>query len=234
MGFINNTSYILNAVLTKKGREYLARPGSNFNITKFALSDDEIDYTLFDTAHPKGNDYFGAVLESTPMLEPCVDPEVVMKYKLFTMDVGTRALPYIVQTPSTLTSDDTCLTSVLDQSNNAEPWTMTTAVLDPSTAGSNNQFSEEDYSFLVLNKNVVDIGTGQGVGVDYNSGAVYGEETGRLSKKVIGTVATIKTGMGVATMPYERETSIIITGQMSGAVYVLPIKVKYRDNTPTN
>ena len=87
---------------------------------------------------------------------------------------------------------------------------------------------------MVLNKNVVDIGTGQGVGVDYNSGAVYGEETGRLSKKVIGTVATIKTGMGVATMPYERETSIIITGQMSGAVYVLPIKVKYRDNTPTN
>ena len=95
MGFINNTSYILNAVLTKKGREYLAKSSGNFSITKFALSDDEIDYTLWDHAHPKGSDYFGAVLEATPMLEPCVDPEVMMKYKLITQPVGTKALPYI-------------------------------------------------------------------------------------------------------------------------------------------
>ena len=85
MGFINNTSNILNAVLTKKGKQYLAKSDGKFNITKFALADDEIDYTLWDTAHPKGTDYYGAVLESTPMIEPCVDPEVVMKYKLFTM-----------------------------------------------------------------------------------------------------------------------------------------------------
>ena len=37
MGFINNTSYILNAVLTKKGREYLAKNDARFSITKFAL-----------------------------------------------------------------------------------------------------------------------------------------------------------------------------------------------------
>tara|TARA_Y100001963_G_scaffold129443_1_gene184702 strand:- start:1016 stop:1717 length:702 start_codon:yes stop_codon:yes gene_type:complete len=233
MGFINNTSYILNAVLTKKGREYLARPGSNFNITKFALSDDEIDYTLFDTAHPKGNDYYGAVLESTPMLEPCVDPEVVMKYKLFTMDVGTRALPYININPLALNGTNTSLTTIFDETNTAGQWSISTAVLDPSTEGSNNQFIEEDYSFLVLNKNVVDIGVGQGAALDFNSGATYGEESGRLSKKVVGQVATIKSGMAVATMPYERETSIVITGQMSGAVYVLPVKVEYRDNTPT-
>ena len=53
MGFINNTSQIINAVLTKKGKQYLAKSDGKFNITKFALSDDEIDYTLWDTAHPK-------------------------------------------------------------------------------------------------------------------------------------------------------------------------------------
>jgi hypothetical protein len=232
MGFINNTSYILNAVLTKKGREYLAKPGSNFTITKFALSDDEIDYTLWDTAHPKGTEYFGAVLESTPMLEPCVDPEVVMKYKLFTMDVGTRSLPYISITPSALSGDDTSLSSNFNETNTGDKWIISSAVLDPTTAGSNNQFSEEDYSFLVLNKNVVDIGIGQGVGLNYNTGAVYGEESGRLSKKVVGQVATIKSGQGVTALPYSRETSIIITGQMSGAIYVLPVKVNYIDNTP--
>ena len=74
MGFINNTSYLLNAVLTRRGREYLASNNSRFNITKFALADDEVDYTLWDTAHPLGTDYYGAVLESIPLVEPCVDP----------------------------------------------------------------------------------------------------------------------------------------------------------------
>ena len=228
MGFINNTSFILNAVLTRKGREYLARPGSNFNITKFALSDDEIDYTLWDTAHPKGTEYYGAVLESTQMLEPCVDPEVVMKYKLFTMDVGTRALPYISITPSALSGNDTSLSSIFDESNAAGQWAISSAVLDPSTEGSNNQFYDEDFSFLVLNKNVVDVGTGQGEDVNFNIGAIYNEESGRLSKKVISKTVTLRTQQ----ITFNRETSIIITGQMSGAIYVLPVLVNYVDNTP--
>jgi len=229
MGFINNTSYILNAVLTKKGREYLARPGSNFTITKFALSDDEIDYTLWDTAHPKGTDYFGAVLESTPMLEPCVDPEVVMKYKLITMPEGTKALPYINNvTPSSLL-DGNALTTAFNAVN--EPnWSFENHVINPNTQGADGAFSAEKYSFLVLNKNVVDVGTGQGDNVSFTAGAIYGEESGRTSKKVVDRVATLRTGPG--TPGTSRETSIIITGQMSGAIYVLPVKVNYVDNTP--
>ena len=83
----------------------------------------------------------------------------------------------------------------------------------------------------MLNKNVVDIATGQGENVNFDVGAVYNEESGRTSKKVIDNVATIRTGPG--TVGTSRETSIIITGQMSGAVYVLPVKVNYIDNTPT-
>jgi hypothetical protein len=78
---------------------------------------------------------------------------------------------------------------------------------------------------------VVDIGIGQGDAVDYNVGATYSEESGRLVKKVVGRVATITTAIG--TPGTSRETSIIITGQMSGAIYVLPVKVNYVDNTPT-
>jgi len=226
MGFINNTSYILNAVLTKKGREYLAKSDGKFNITKFALSDDEIDYTLWDTAHPKGTDYFGAVLESTPMLEPCVDPEVVMKYKLFTMDVGTKALPYISNmTPSSFLGDNALTTQLTGDSE----WVYEDVQLNPNTLGAVQAFSGEDYSFLVLNKNVVDIGIVTDGTVDYNVGAIYNEESGRLSKKVVGREAGIITSMG--DLGTSRETSIIITGQMSGAIYVLPVKVNYVNNT---
>ena len=229
MGFINNTSYILNAVLTKKGKQYLAKSDGKFNITKFALADDEIDYTLWDTAHPRGTDYYGAVLESTPMLEPCVDPEVVMKYKLFTMPVGTKALPYIDNiTPASLLGSNALISSY----NSSLPiqWSLNDHYINPSTAGADNAFVNEDYSFLVLNKNVVDVGIVQNGVPNYDIGAVYNEETGRLSKKVVGEEVSIQTTVG--TVGTSRETSIIITGQMSGAIYVFPVKVNYVDNSP--
>ena len=232
MGFINNSSYILNAVLTKKGKQYLAKSDGKFNITKFALSDDEIDYTLWDTAHPKGTDYFGAVLESTPMLEPCVDPEVVMKYKLITIPVGSKSLPYIsnVTPPVGLLG-----TNALQTTYNAslpQPYSLDDHTIKPETQGVDGTFSAENYSFLTLNKNVVDVGVvGDDGTANYEVGAVYNEESGRLSKKVIGRVAQIQTTVG--TVGTTRETSIIITGQMSGAIYVFPVKVNYVDNTPT-
>ena len=48
MGFLDNTTQTIDAILTKKGRELLARGNNEFKITKFALGDDEIDYGLYD------------------------------------------------------------------------------------------------------------------------------------------------------------------------------------------
>ena len=231
MGFINNTSYILNAVLTKKGREYLAKSGGEFSITKFALSDDEIDYTLFNTAHPLGTNYYGAVLESTPMIEPNVDPEVVMKYKLISMPIGAKTLPFITLTaPASGYVGDAALKMNFNDENSANPWIPSIVTVNPSTEGGSDAFAEENYSFLVLNKFVVDIGVAIDDGtIDYNVGVVYGEESGRTSKKIVGRTAGIKTLMG--DMGTSRETSIIITGQLSGAIYVLPVLVNYVNNT---
>ena len=66
MGFLNNTTITIDAVLTKRGRELLARGRNEFAVTKFALSDDEVDYRLWDTAHPNGTNYYGAVIEKKP------------------------------------------------------------------------------------------------------------------------------------------------------------------------
>ena len=95
MGFLNNTSVTVDAILTKKGRELLARGQNEFNITKFALADDEIDYNLWDTSHPNGSNYYGAVIENMPLLESFVDENQVMRFKLITLPKNTAKMPVL-------------------------------------------------------------------------------------------------------------------------------------------
>ena len=91
MGYLDNSSRTLDAILTKKGREILSS-GGDFEVTKFALGDDEVDYALWDTTHTQGTDYYGAVIDNLPALEPFNDPSEIMKYKLVTRQEGTSAM----------------------------------------------------------------------------------------------------------------------------------------------
>ena len=68
MGLVDNSSITVDAILTSKGRELFNR-GEAVNVTKFALSDEEIDYTLFDKKHPNGTTSFGLLLDNTSLLE---------------------------------------------------------------------------------------------------------------------------------------------------------------------
>ena len=68
MGFLDNSSITVDAILTKRGREILSQ-GGDLNIVKFALSDEEVDYTLYDVTHPNGTDSYGAVIENMSLLE---------------------------------------------------------------------------------------------------------------------------------------------------------------------
>ena len=95
MGFLNNTNVTVDAVLTKKGRELLAKGENQFNITKFALADDEVDYRLWDVTHPNGSDYYGTVIENMPLLEAFPDENHVMRYKLVTLPKSTQAMPIL-------------------------------------------------------------------------------------------------------------------------------------------
>ena len=92
MGFLNNTTVTVDAILTKKGRELLAQGTDAFNITKFALSDDEVDYNLWDTTHPNGTDSYGAVIENMPLLEASPDENHAMRYKLVTLPKNTQKM----------------------------------------------------------------------------------------------------------------------------------------------
>jgi len=94
MAFIDNQSLTADAVLTKKGRELLAKNG-NLNITSFALADDEIDYTLYKPNHPNGSAFYDIALRNTPVFEPLTDETQTMKYKLVTLNQGITAIPVI-------------------------------------------------------------------------------------------------------------------------------------------
>ena len=68
MAFLDNSGdIILDAVLTETGRRKMAE--GNFKIVKFALGDDEIDYSLFNLNHPSGSAYADLEILQTPVME---------------------------------------------------------------------------------------------------------------------------------------------------------------------
>jgi hypothetical protein len=93
MSFLNNQLVTIDAVLTKKGRELMARNDGSFQITQFALADDEIDYTLYNPSHPSGSAFFGEAIEKMPLLQAFTDETQNLKYKLVTLPRGTSKLP---------------------------------------------------------------------------------------------------------------------------------------------
>ena len=100
MGYLQNQTVTVDAILTTKGRELLAKGADFFKITQFALADDEVDYTLYDITHPLGSNYYGQLIENMPILEAFPDTDQLMKYKLITLPRGTKFIPTIA-VPST-------------------------------------------------------------------------------------------------------------------------------------
>lgn len=94
MGYLDNNVKTINAVLTKKGREILAKRGS-LKITSFALSDDEIDYRLYNPNHPQGSEFYDVAIRNTPIFEPITDQTQILKYKLVTLPSGVTKIPTV-------------------------------------------------------------------------------------------------------------------------------------------
>lgn len=83
MGFLDNSGdIILDAVLTDHGRKLLAKGDGSFQITKFALGDDEINYTLYNKTHASGSAYYDIQILQTPVLEAFTDNAGSLKTKL--------------------------------------------------------------------------------------------------------------------------------------------------------
>ena len=95
MGYLNNTVVTVDAILTDVGRQLLTQQNGQFQITQFALADDEIDYTLYNPNHPSGSAYYGQAIDNMPLLEAFPQANQVMKYKLVTLPRGTAKMPIL-------------------------------------------------------------------------------------------------------------------------------------------
>ena len=136
MAYLDNKSIIVDATLTKKGRELLAQNG-NLNITSFALADDEIDYSLYDPNHPDSSNYNDFAIRNTPILEAFFDETQLMKYKLGTLNQGVTTIPVIT----------------LNVTNINVPYTFTgDSIISPSTSPTYN--TTLGYTVILANSNV--------------------------------------------------------------------------------
>ena len=133
MGLFDSSSTTVNAILTTRGREMLSR-GGDLNITKFALSDEEIDYTMYDKYHPAGTDSFGVLLENTPILEATPNRSKLNSYLVDNSQESSEILISTLNYPRA-------------------HWTVIDGTV-PTTVGTAEE-EVEDYTFTIQNINVV-------------------------------------------------------------------------------
>jgi hypothetical protein len=214
MGYLDNSIITVDAILTKKGRELLARGDGSFKITQFALSDDEIDYTLYNPTHNLGSQYYGQAIENLPLLEAFPDETQIMKYKLTTLPRGTAKLPIL----------DLGYTSIrLKQGASLAITPQTLNYL-----GSSQTFEAGGYVATIADARVLQTYNGVGVNTPeserLNSTTTLGTN---VSKTVIGTsinltATTINTLFASQTT---LQTTITVIGRDSGARVTIPITI---------
>lgn len=214
MGYLNNKTVTVDAILTKKGRELLARNDGSFRITQFSLSDDEVDYTLYNPNHPSGSAFYGEAIENMPIIEAFPDETQDMKYKLITLPRGTAKLPVLEIGYTTITLKQGSSLSITPQTLNY--------------LGTNSTFEASGYVATIGDSRTLN--NFEGVGVNTTDVAVLNatQTIGtNVSRTVIGTTinltaTTVNTLFGSATT---LSTILTVTGRDSGARLTIPVNI---------
>ena len=214
MAILNNTTVTVDAILTKKGRELLARNDGSFQITQFALADDEIDYTLYNPAHPSGSAFYGEAIEAMPMLEAFPDEAQIMRYKLVTLPRGTSKLPVISLGYNTISIRQGATITITPQTLNY--------------LGSTSTFEANGYTATISDIRLMS--TFEGTGVTTATPATDANVTTgtKLSKSVLGTsftltATTINTLFGTSNT--QLSTTITVIGRDSGSRITIPVNI---------
>jgi hypothetical protein len=214
MGYLNNNTVTVDAILTKKGRELLARNDGSFRITQFSLADDEIDYTLYNPNHPSGSAFYGEAIENMPILEAFPDETQTMKYKLLTLPRGTAKLPVLELGYTTITLKQGSSLSITPQTLNY--------------LGTDSTFEASGYTATIGDSRT--LSNFEGVGVNTSTAANLNttQTIGtNVSRTVIGTTinltaTTVNTLFGTANT---LNTILTVTGRDSGARLTIPLNI---------
>lgn len=216
MGYLNNTSVIVDAILTDKGRELLSQNNGSFQITQFSLSDDEVDYNLYNPNHPSGSAFYGEAIENMPIVQAFPEAQEIMRYKLITLPRGTAKLPAISIGYSNIVLKQGASLSITPQTLNY--------------LGATSTFEQSGYVAEIGDVrttaafNGVGINTTQATALNATGTTTVGTN---VSKTVIGTTinitgTTVNTLFGNATILY---TTLTIIGRDSGARLFVPVQI---------
>jgi hypothetical protein len=214
MGYLNNTAVTVDAILTAKGRELLARGDGSFRITQFALSDDEIDYTLYNPTQPSGSAFYGEAIENMPLLEAFPDETQIMKYKLVTLPRGTARMPVLDIGYSSITIKQGAGLAITPQTLN---------YLSQTTL-----YESSGYTFTISDVRLFNNFNGVGINTPDVQAANQTTTIGTsVSKTVIGTTlnlsaTTINTLFGGNT---QLSATLQVVGRDSGARLQIPVIV---------
>lgn len=213
MGYLNNSVITVDAILTTKGRQLLAKNDGSFKITQFALADDEINYTLYNPNHPSGSAYYGEAIQNMPLLEAFPQETQIMKYKLVTLPRGTAKLPILDLGYSAI---------VIKQG--------ATLAITPQTLNyfGGNTFETSGYTATISDVRL--FSTFEGVGINTPSAqALNSTQTlgTSVSKTVVGTTiniraTTVNTLFGSNT---KLQATLTVEGRDSGARLTIPVTV---------
>ena len=206
MGFLDNTSITVDAILTKKGRELLARGKNEFKISKFALSDDEIDYTLWDVTHPNGTNYYGEVIENMPLLEASPDENQIMRYKLTTLPKNTTKMPILELPAPSFTFNGAGITQTVSANTR------------------NGSDAALGYTFTLHNCDAcrMTLATGGGIpGGTPTTPVFMTDEERKLSVVLVGQSVNLIS----RTVVSEMTTQLTITGNQTGTTYTVSVTV---------
>jgi len=214
MGFLNNTSVVVDAILTRKGRELLARNDGSFKITQFSLADDEVDYTLYNPNHPSGSAFYGEAIERMPVLEAFPDDTQIMKYKLITLPRGTAKIPVINVGYTSISLKQGASLAISPQTLNY--------------LGTTSTFEQSGY--VVTIGDVRTMSSFTGVGINTPAAAALNTTTTVgtvVSQTVIGTTfnltaTTVNTLFGTGTT---LNTTLTVVGRDSGARISVPVVI---------
>lgn len=209
MGYLDKSTITVDAILTNRGRELLSQGTGtgNFQITKFAVADDEVDYGLYNTAHPLGSNYYGAVIENMPVLEATPDETQIMRYKLVTITgndltrFGSVVIPQIRIEGTSIPADKE-INLYFDPTQGTSTVTLRpiTTYTDSSTE------TESSYTLLLADSTLVSV-------------EVVNPATGLVPANNRGSIVANGLEFNVKALNKSGTTTVTVFGGSSGAVY---------------
>lgn len=253
MGFLNHSTnnIIIDAVLTERGRELLARNDGSFNIDSFVFGDDEVDYSIIKK--------YGLTIgkekieKNTPVFEANPNENIAIKHPLISFP---NPLTRLTQIPTLKWSNRSTSESKVDLFDTRSSDTDTSnagvtkkIIIKNSITGTVEGLLDENITdslvFVKVHGSLLKLASEEIEDTDINGIDTYSiatdtAEDAEWNNQIQADFTVYSNGV-VSASDFERfasisdankiNTSIQVIGASSGATLVIPVTISKRSTT---